>query len=568
MNRGTQRRSGAGALELIEEAVRLLRCAPVSVLGAYYVGALPWMIGFLYFWTDMSRGVTASDRCASAALNLGLLFLWLKTWQTVFAGRLRAQITGRPAPRLTARGFLRIALIQTILQPSGLFLLATCLFVVVPFGWVYAFYQNVAVLGAEEGATTKVVARRALKQAGLWPGQNHLMLGLMFLFSLVVLLNVASGMLAIPSLLKMLLGIETSFTRSPLSFLNTTFMATVCGITWLCIDPVLKTIYLLRCFYGESLHTGEDLKAELNLPANLTRATTLAALITFVLASSTVARATDPGAGSPAASASSGAASQNTPPPAAALDRAIEQVLQRPEFNWRLPREKRIEDESHRGALARFVDGMIETFRRWGRAAERAAKAVIRWIGEAIDWLQKNVFGRDRTVSTNTGGGGGWIGLLKALIFILLALLVAAVAVLVFKSWRRRETREAVQSTPVGSIPDLTDENVTAGQLPEDEWLRLARELMERGELRLAVRAFYLASLAHLAQREMISVAKFKSNRDYEAELRRRARALPDLQSAFGENGTIFDCVWYGLHEVTQDAIGRFVINLEKIRAC
>src|SRR5437773_11130342 len=63
----------------------------------------------------------------------------------------------------------------------------------------------------------------------------------------------------------MLLGIKTAFTRSPLAWdlLNTTFVATIGALTYLCLDPLVKTVYLLRCFYGESLHTGEDLRAEL-----------------------------------------------------------------------------------------------------------------------------------------------------------------------------------------------------------------------------------------------------------------------------------------------------------------
>ena len=117
----------------------------------------------------------------------------------------------------------------------------------------------------------------------------------------------------------------------------------------------------------------------------------------------------------------------------------------------------------------------------------------------------------------------------------------------------------------MAQVPDLGDERVVASQLPADDWLKLARELMGKGELRLALRALYLASLAHLAQREMISVARFKSNRDYERELRRRARALPDLLSAFAENVGIFDRAWYGLHDVTEEAVQRFQSNLEKI---
>ncbi len=109
---------------------------------------------------------------------------------------------------------------------------------------------------------------------------------------------------------------------------------------------------------------------------------------------------------------------------------------------------------------------------------------------------------------------------------------------------------------------------MSANQLPEDGWLKLAAELLHKGDLRLALRAYYLASLAHLAAREMIAVAIFKSNRDYEMELRWRNRALTDLHAAFAENGMIFDRVWYGLHEVSTEALGQFQSNLERIRAC
>ena len=115
--------------------------------------------------------------------------------------------------------------------------------------------------------------------------------------------------------------------------------------------------------------------------------------------------------------------------------------------------------------------------------------------------------------------------------------------------------------------PNIADENVGADQLPEDGWLKMARELLDRGELRLALRAFYLASLAHLASRNLITIAKFKSNRDYEKELGRRAHALPDVMQTFTQNVTIFDRIWYGLHEVNAEMLQHFASNVEKIKA-
>ena len=48
-------------IELIEEALALLRCASVSAWGAYCVGTLPFVLAFLYFWSDMARSAFAHE---------------------------------------------------------------------------------------------------------------------------------------------------------------------------------------------------------------------------------------------------------------------------------------------------------------------------------------------------------------------------------------------------------------------------------------------------------------------------------------------------------------------------
>ena len=97
MNRRKQRREGDGALELVEEAAHLLRVSSWRALGYYYLGGLPFVLGFLYFWAEMSRSSSAYEHCAPASFGVALLFLWMKTWQAIFAGQLKAQIAGRPA---------------------------------------------------------------------------------------------------------------------------------------------------------------------------------------------------------------------------------------------------------------------------------------------------------------------------------------------------------------------------------------------------------------------------------------------------------------------------------------
>ena len=557
MRRRFHRREGPGTLELIEEAAHLLRLSPLPVLGSYFIGSLPFVLGLLYFWAEMSRSATAHEHCATSALRTALLFLWMKTWQAIFARRLKEQITGRPAPAFGFRRFLRVAAIQTVLQPSGLFLLPAALATVAPFGWVYAFFQNVTVFGAEDGADVKQVFRKAARQAQLWPIKNVQALAILSFFGLVVFLDVAVAFVEVPSLLKTFLGIETAFSRSPWSFLNTTFLLTVCGVTYLCLDPLFKAVYTLRCFYGESLRTGEDLKVELRQFVG-SRAVGMSLLLFFAVANWANAGAATPEDLSVTRPQSAIQSPKVSP---VDLDHAIEQVIQRREFNWRLPREKIGADKSERGVLASFMDSVVKTIRD-------SARAVVRWIGSVLDWLREKIFGRSKTVHESDRSSLSWMAPLQALIFVLLALVASAVAILFYRGWRQRRRRAETASEPIMPVPDLADENIVASQLPEDEWLRLARELIGRGELRLALRALYLASLAHLAQRDLIRVAKFKSNRDYEQELRRRARARPELQSAFAENVSVFDRVWYGLHEVTHDALQQFQANVERIKAC
>ncbi len=563
MNRRKQRREGNGALELVEEAAHLLRVSSWRALGYYYLGGLPFVLGFLYFWVEMSRSSSAYEHCAPASFGMALLFLWMKTWQTIFAGQLKAQIAGRPASALSFSRFVRAALVQIVIQPSGLFILPLALLFTLPFGWVYAFYQSATALGAEDGAEVKRVFQRAIQQAQLWPKQNHLLLAILALFGLVVFLDVTIGFFQIPALLKTVLGVESAFTRGGWSFFNTTFLATVWGLTYLLLDPLLKAVYLLRCFYGESLQTGEDLKVELKQFVPGTRGSATVLVLLVALTSTSLLNAAGPSENpkSQIPNPKSGI----SPPD---LDRAIEQVINQPEFNWRLPREKRFDDAGQKGIFASFMDGMLETIRAWSKTLARWVKAAVTWLADVLDWLKEKVFGKNKSFSTKGRSASSWMTSLQILIFVLLALAACATGVLFYRTWRQRRRRTEVASEAVVAVPDLADENVTASQLPEDDWLRLARELLSKGELRFALRALYLASLAHLAQRDMISLAKFKSNRDYEQELRRRARALPDLQDAFAENVGIFDRVWYGLHDVTREALQRFQINLEKIQAC
>jgi hypothetical protein len=221
-----------------------------------------------------------------------------------------------------------------------------------------------------------------------------------------------------------------------------------------------------------------------------------------------------------------------------------------------MPRDAGVQPDQEEGIIARFFDKAAEMIRGWLRSFRD-------WIDE---WLRK-LFPHPRPAFSHSANGYGWIMSLQILLYGLAAAVLVALVILLYKiCWRRTRPAAAQASEPIQPAPDLTDENVRADQLPEDGWTKLARELLERGEFRLAMRAFYLASLAHLAGRNLISIAGFKSNRDYERELRRRAHSLPDLLNLFGDNISQFERTWYGTHEASDEGVRQFAARVEQLR--
>ncbi len=570
MKRGARRDQGKPGLELIEEALHLVRSAPAGTLAMYYLGALPFMLGALWFWADMSRSPFAEQHLESASLGLAALFLWMKFWQGLYARALRAAM-GKGQEPLDRGAVWRMVVTHAALQPTGLFLLPLALVPVLPFPLVVAFYQNLTVLADGEVARLGVLVKRAARQALLWRRQNSMLLVVLWGFALLVFLNWSTFCFLLPGLLKMLFGVESIFTRSNISMLNTTFFAAMAGLTYLCVDPILKAAYSLRCFYGESVQSGEDLKAELRqlVPAGAAQVT----VCVFLALTGPAWGASAPTAFAPAAAASAPAAAPR--PPAAdipqrgpdgrpagllsapELDRKIREVLQQPKYTWRMPRERAAEPEARRsGIIGRFFERMGELLSRW-------AQAVGDWL---VKLLRRLFSGQSQTQSGSSGYG--WMVLLQLLLYALIAAAVVGLGFLLYRVWRGRRPRPgAIAGQPIQPALDLADENLGAGDLPVDGWTKLARELLARGELRLGLRAFYLASLAHLSERNLISLARFKSNRDYERELRRRGHSFPELLEAFGENVSVFERAWYGMHEVSGELVARFADNVERIRS-
>ncbi|MBI1177331.1 DUF4129 domain-containing protein [bacterium] len=548
---------GRPALDLIEDAVHLLRTVPAGVLAVYYVGALPFVLAFLFFWSDMSRSAFARERLEPLAALLTILFVLMKVSQFVFVRRMREQLTGLALPPIAARSWPGLISALTFWSATAFVSLpVSAIFV----WWVYSFYHSLAAVAGESGQLDAAAWKKALRLTWLWPGQNLTLFFLLFAAGFVVILNIGITLMLLPHLLKMLFGVESQFTQSFWVFTNSTFQMTVVAIAWLCLDPLAKTIYLLRTFQAESLTTGDDIRAELrHIRRNRAAGAVVAFLILFMsfggFAADPVAFETTPVRTAKNAIATGKLMETASPEK---LDHAIDEVLKRREYTWRMPREELEKSTTSDNWLKRTLRRMFD----W---IANGLKSVARGVFQILRWIIDKIFGQDRAPHSS---GKGWSNAVRGIFILLLIALAAAIGYLIYRFWLHyRNLTTDVIAEPVAAAPDLEDDNLTAAQLPENEWLRLAREMMAKGDFRLALRALYLGGLAHLAGRGLITIARYKSNRDYSLELGRRAHALPEVMNAFANNVNVFDRVWYGRHEATREVVSLFESNLQRITA-
>ena len=296
------------------------------------------------------------------------------------------------------------------------------------------------------------------------------------------------------------------------------------ALTWMVIDPLLDAVCVLRCFHGTSMTTGEDLRAALRRA--IATPVSMIVLLAIILS------------GLPYQ-----ARAQVDP---VKLDQSIDQVIHTREFTWRAPRP--VGEEP----AGRWV-GWVRSAQQMARRAWETVKNVIRkWLDQKPEG---SVEGQDAPVSRR---------MLEALIGLAVALVVGGA--IFFFQHKQTPAVLAEAVTVANPAVNIADESVTADQLPESSWLKLAEEWLAKGDCRLALRALYLAGLNYLAQRGLVSIRRWKSGLDYRRELDRHARAISDVSPIFARNVALFERGWYGPHAVDRDMVESFAAGLTEIK--
>ncbi|TLD71525.1 DUF4129 domain-containing protein [Phragmitibacter flavus] len=534
-------------LVLVEEATHLLRRLPLGAWLGYFVGTAPLVVYLFYFWTDMSRSANAMGRVVESSLILALLYGWMKVWHAVFCGKMMSVLeasepNGDEGSPMSLKGWVKLIGGQMLIHATMPVVMLLSLVAVLPFGWVYAFYHNVSALAwghFQKGGTTRELMGLALAQSHRAPVQNHLLISVITALAVLIYANCFSGLATALILSKSITGTENAFSSNAFLFMSSSFQVLLIGLSYMVINPLVKAMYALRCFYGVSLRTGADMKASLRI---LTRSK--AAVVALMMAMSF---------GSMGGMQAEEVGSSDD---GVVLEESIRQVLQGSEYQWRLPRDSGGQSETEDSWIASMlrwiVDGISEAFDGVGKM-----------FGNLMDWL----FRRDQPLTGFDGGGGGteWMVWLPRLLWVMVIALVVGLGWMIYRHWRLARRTAEVESADVPVEINLEAEHVVATQLPENEWLRLAREKAKEGDLRLALRALFLATLAHLGEKRLLTIVGSKSNGDYVRELGWRARGRDGLHEGFQEQVRVFEQVWYGWHEVGEDLMAKFEQQHERI---
>ena len=568
----------------------------------YFAGTAPFWLGALYFASDMALDPFADRLLAAESLGMALLFVWCATARAVAMGRLRSAM-GLAAPGVAGLsqdpdaggvlgrdGFVTRVAVHAAFQAALLPLWAACCVFPPAAPLVAGFSATVAAVAFSGEPGARRLLRRA-REVGRVSGRpvTSLLMAIVFMMAFVAA-NIGIVLIGAPHAFKMLTGIDSVFTRAGTAAFNTTSAAVTGALTALVMGPFVATVFALRAFEAEGRATGSDLLAELaevsgggivgddggRTAAGTRNGRGLAALAVMAAALSALPPAGVASAVPVTAEAAHASRARAISP--GDIDRAAAAVLARREFAWRAPRAsdvERLEALRKMRAEATWLD-------RAAGAIGEVASTVGGWLRDGFGWCGKqlsklwptrNIFPKLPTLPSGLPASATLIDWLALARFVALAMIAVGVGfgvVVLTRTWRARWAADMAMAAPPGSappMPDLAAQDVDADALPQDDWLALARRLAAEGQPRLSIRALYLAGLSMLAEHGMVTLARAKSNIEYEREATRRLRGSATAAGDFRWSVSAFERSWFGEHPATAETLGEFESRLTRIRA-
>jgi len=536
---------GGTVFDLLDEAYFSLKENLVDILSLHLLACVPFLIGLMFFIFRFANYNSTDNDIIRWSLLLTVLFCWKNFVQCLLCGKMMDITARREHQKLSFKKMVMIFFKQTVIQSPGPLLIVF----LIGAPWIAWMLVPVAVFMLPAFFYTSAVVCAVEPELGFWSflektasyiSANFVkLLGMMLVVivgTVILCLNITIVILAIPFLLKMFWGIDTQFTlaacMSPALFFNTTLWSIILALTYLLVDPFCRLLYVLRVFYSESIGKGWDILSTLHgISSGAAKG-----ILVFLLLLSAILLKADTAAAKPPPPR------QKTEITGRQLEKRIDETLKQLEFQWRQPKTV-TEEESW---IAKYL------------------RLVLKYIGEVIqsilDFL-RDFFKKNMSPDSSAKLSGFKLFLMNVwmvLKYLIPVLLITLIAFIILRKLRNRKKDKNIVSR-AARRPDLTKENVIADELEEYEWLKLGRELLDKGELRLALRAFYLACISALAQRKLLLVRPYKTDYEYLRELRRRAHIMPETISVFENNVGVFQQIWYGDYPVSRELLDKYV---------
>ena len=195
--------------------------------------------------------------------------------------------------------------------------------------------------------------------------------------------------------------------------------------------------------------------------------------------------------------------------------------------------------EDHKGAAKQKLESILA--RPDYQSSSRGPTALMRMIRDFIRWIE-SWLPESQPVRGERPTLGSYVVMIA--VIGLAVLIVFYIAWLLFKRFKRpaslRKPRKKREARVV--LGERLKPEATAADL-----LSEAEALARNGDLRAAIRKGYIALLVELGDRNIISLAQYKTNRDY----LRSVSTTPQLHSPLKKLTESFERHWYGFAQAT-----------------
>ena len=242
-------------IDLLEEAIHLLRRTSAITYAYYIVGATPFAILVFELLANGSYHRYLAEHLTDSVPKLAITYCWMKGFQALACQRLLAAYSGESARRFKPLELVQLWFAQCAVQPWGILIKPMAFLILVPSPFVDAFFQTASIaLTGKRGDFM-----RCLQLSRIPIGSGLLLQGIIGVFRIVLFLCVYSTVAVLPFLGKMLLGFETLLTHGFAWLLSVPFLLGTGFVSYLIMDLLLKSFYVIRLRRIECETSGTDL---------------------------------------------------------------------------------------------------------------------------------------------------------------------------------------------------------------------------------------------------------------------------------------------------------------------